>query len=125
MCKEICVSPLPKTWIFDLDGTIVKHNGYKLDGEDSLLDGVKDFFTTMSASDMVVFITSRDEKYKLATEDFLKKNEIRYNHIIYNAPFGERILLNDKKPSGLVTAISINLERDRFLPPSFLVDELL
>jgi hypothetical protein len=22
-------SPLPHTWVFDLDGTIVKHNGYK------------------------------------------------------------------------------------------------
>jgi hypothetical protein len=23
------LSPLPHTWIFDMDGTIVKHNGYK------------------------------------------------------------------------------------------------
>ena len=29
--------------IFDLDGTLVKHNGYKLDGMDTLLEGVKEY----------------------------------------------------------------------------------
>ena len=43
------LSTLPKTWIFDIDGTIVKHNGYKFDGFDTLLDGVKDFFKELSA----------------------------------------------------------------------------
>lgn len=42
--KEIMVSSLPKTWILDLDGTIVKHNGYKIDGKDTLLQGAKQFF---------------------------------------------------------------------------------
>lgn len=37
-------SPLAKTWILDIDGTIVKHNGYKIDGYDTLLEGVKEFF---------------------------------------------------------------------------------
>ena len=36
-------SNLNKTWIFDLDGTLVIHNGYKC-GEDTLLPGVKEFF---------------------------------------------------------------------------------
>ena len=36
---ELVMSTLPKTWILDLDGTLVKHNGYKMDGEDSLLKG--------------------------------------------------------------------------------------
>ena len=34
---EIEMSILPKTWILDLDGTIVKHNGYIEDGFDTLL----------------------------------------------------------------------------------------
>ena len=42
MDNEIVMSTLPKTWIFDLDGTIVKHNGYLLDGEDTLLPGVRE-----------------------------------------------------------------------------------
>ena len=31
---------IEKTWIFDLDGTLVVHNGYK-NGVDELLSGVK------------------------------------------------------------------------------------
>ena len=42
MENKLILSTLPKTWVFDLDGTILKHNGYKLDGEDTLLKGVKD-----------------------------------------------------------------------------------
>ena len=38
------LSPLNHTWLIDVDGTIVKHNGYIIDGQDTLLDGVKEFF---------------------------------------------------------------------------------
>jgi len=41
------------------------------------------------------------------------RNKIRYNFIIFDLPFGERILINDIKPKkNLKTAISINLKRD-------------
>lgn len=43
MSETIVLSPLPKTWILDLDGTLVKHNGYKLDGHDTLLPGAREF----------------------------------------------------------------------------------
>ena len=66
--KEIIVSSLPKTWILDLDGTIVKHNGYKIDGKDTLLQGAKEFFQSIADEDMIVFITSRDKKYKRSEE---------------------------------------------------------
>ena len=35
------MSSLDHTWILDLDGTILKHNGYKIDGKDSFLDGAR------------------------------------------------------------------------------------
>ena len=41
MADVIKLSPLNKTWIFDIDGTVCKHNGYKLDGYDTILPGVK------------------------------------------------------------------------------------
>ena len=44
MSKNIVVSALGKTWILDIDGTVCKHNGYKLDGHDTLLPGAKQFF---------------------------------------------------------------------------------
>ena len=67
--KEIVLSSLGHTWILDLDGTLVKHNGYKIDGAD--------------------------------------------------IPYGERIVINDCKPGGLITSIAINMERDQgeFMKP--------
>lgn len=119
------VSPLRKTWIFDLDGTLVKHNGYKTDGMDSWLEGAKEFLTHISAEDKIIFLTSRTEAEKALTEQFLAKSQVRYDAIIYDAPYGERILINDCKPSGLITAIAINTKRDEFMPDCFEVDELL
>ncbi|WP_411678494.1 hypothetical protein [Caproicibacter sp.] len=125
MCDIIKVSPLGKTWVLDLDGTIVKHNGYKIDGHDTLLDGAKKFLDSLSPDDLIVFITSRTDEYRKMTEDFLKENGIRCDSIIFNAPYGERILINDKKPSGLNTAIAVNTERDRFCEITFAADENL
>ena len=109
---RIEMSALPKTWILDLDGTIVKHNGYKIDGEDSLLDGARGLLAQIREEDMVIFVTSRELQYKDLTEDFLRKNHIRFNHIIYEAPYGERVLINDNKPSGLKMAYAIDSKRD-------------
>lgn len=122
MSEVIKVSSLSKTWIFDIDGTIVKHNGYKLDGHDTLLKGAKEFLDSIPPNDMVVFITSRTDEYRQLTIDFLRVNSIRYDHIIFNAPYGERILINDCKPSGLSMSVAVNTQRDVFLESRFEVD---
>jgi len=102
----------PKTWIIDLDGTIVSHNGYKK-GKDLLLDGVSDFFKkNINVNDIVIITTSRQKKYKNQTIKFLKENEISYNYIIFDLPYGERILINDNKPDGTETTKCISLERN-------------
>ncbi len=123
--KTIVLSSLGKTWILDLDGTIVKHNGYKIDGEDTLLDGAISFFKQIAAEDKVIFLTSRSIELKEKTETFLLSQGIRYDAILYEMPFGERILVNDKKPSGLHTAIAVNTERDVFMDVMFERNEVL
>ena len=110
---DIVLSTLGHTWILDLDGTIVKHNGYLIDGEDTFLPGAEAFLKGIPSQDMVIFVTSRKEEYRGLTEDFLIRHGIRYNHIIFEAPYGERILVNDAKPSGLKMAISINVSRNQ------------
>ena len=125
MFSKLKISPLGHTWILDLDGTIVKHNGYKLDGYDTLLDGALAFLNNVPKGDMIVFITSRTEDYREMTETFLRNNRIWYDHIIFNAPYGERILVNDCKPSGLNTALAVNVERDQFGGIEMEVDERL
>ena len=120
MEKNIVMSTLPKTWILDLDGTILKHNGYKIDGTDTLLDGAKEYLDALPVDDRIVILTSRTDEYRDITLDFLKENNIRYNDIVFNIPYGERIVLNDRKPSGLDMAVAINMDRDCFSAPNII-----
>ncbi|MCI8529298.1 MAG: hypothetical protein HFH82_09135 [Lachnospiraceae bacterium] len=118
--NELILSTLSKTWIFDLDGTIVEHNGYKSRGEDLLLDGVKEYLDNIPLEDKIIILTSRQEAYRAQTLEFLEKNKIRYDEILFQMPMGERIVVNDRKPSGLDMAIAINLDRDHFELPSII-----
>ncbi len=117
MEKNITMSTLPKTWIFDLDGTILKHNGYKLDGTDTILPGAAEYLRQIPETDYILILTSRTDEYKNITLDFLKKNNIKYDNIIFNIPMGERIVINDQKTSGLDMAFAFNLKRDIFELP--------
>ncbi len=108
----LTLSTLPKTWIFDLDGTLLKHNGYKIDGKDTLLKGAAEYIAQIPPEDYILILTSRTDEYRKMTLDFLKENGIRYDKILFNIPMGERIVVNDRKPSGLDMAIAINTDRD-------------
>lgn len=123
--QQIRLSTLGHTWVLDLDGTIVKHNGYLIDGRDTLLPGARDFIQGLPAEDMVVFITSRQEEYREATIDFLANEGIHYDAIVFGAPYGERILVNDAKPSGLNTSVAVSIERDCVWGVEFSIDETL
>lgn len=109
---KLVLSPLPKTWIFDVDGTILKHNGYLSDDGDELLNGVREFFDNIPNKDLIILLTARKEKFIPQLKKFLVEQGIRFDYIIGNVPHGERILINDSKPSGLKTAFAINKIRD-------------
>lgn len=110
--KKIVLSTLPKTWILDLDGTLVKHNGYIIDGHDTLLPGVKEYLSQIEEEDKVIILTSRTEEYRKKTIEFLNAEYISYDVIMFNLPMGERIVINDRKLSGLDMAIAVNVCRD-------------
>lgn len=112
MEKELILSTLTKTWIFDLDGTLLKHNGYKIDGHDTLLGGIKEYLDAIPENDYILILTSRKDEYKDMTISFLQDNGIRYDQILFNIPMGERIVVNDRKPSGIDMAIAVNLDRN-------------
>ncbi len=109
---KLKLSPLGHTWILDLDGTLVVHNGYKLYGKDIFLKGAKEFLQSISEKDMIIFLTSRSKDYAKITEEFLEENGIEYHHIIYDVPYGERVLINDNKDSGLNMAYAVCVDRN-------------
>lgn len=123
MEDKLILSSLGHTWILDLDGTIVKHNGYKLDGQDTFLDGAEAFLKSLPGQDKIIFLTSREESLKERTESFLKEHGIKFECVLYGMPYGERILFNDCKPSGLKMGYAVNRERDRFRKPEVVIDE--
>lgn len=98
----------------DFDGTLVEHNGYKT-GEDKFLPGAKEFLQSIPKDDFVLILTAREKEAREKTEKFLKQNEIRYNEILFEMPMGERILINDDKPSGLKCAYAITPKRNQGL----------
>ncbi len=117
---ELVLSTLNKTWIFDLDGTIVKHNGYKIDGEDSMLPGAKEYLDGIPADDRIIILTSRKMEYEAETVTFLARHGVRYDRILFEMPMGERIVVNDRKPSGLDMAVALNMDRDAFSLPGII-----
>ncbi len=115
MLKEkLKISQLGHTWILDFDGTLVEHNGYKT-GEDKFLPGAKEFLQSIPEEDFILIITAREKDARERTERFLAENKIRYNLMLFEMPMGERILINDNKPSGLKCAYSICPERNQGL----------
>lgn len=122
MSNNLILSPLAHTWIFDVDGTLCVHNGYK-SGGDIILDGVKELFSQIPEDDMIILLTSRKSEEKENLVKFMSDNGLRYNHIIFDAPMGERILINDNKPSGLKCAYAVNKKRDASLKIGILIKE--
>ncbi len=108
---KLRLSTLPKTWIFDLDGLLVAHNGHKAGG-DRLLPGVTAFWATLSPSDVVIVLTARTAAEVPAIREFFSAQNLRIDHLVPGCPVGERILFNDDKPSGLRMAHAVGLPRD-------------
>lgn len=117
---KLVLSTLPKTWVFDLDGTLLKHNGYKIDGYDTLLEGAKEYISSIPLEDKIIIFTSRTDEYQKMTIDFLSEHGIRYDNILFNMPMGERIIVNDRKPSGLEMSVAMNIDRDKFELPEII-----
>ncbi len=123
--QTLTLSNLPHTWLIDIDGTIVKHNGHKIDCSDTLLEGISEFFANLPKDDKVILLTARSANEVVNLKAFFAKHKIRFDLIISDLPFGERILINDIKPSGLKTAFAINKKRDEKFDIKVEIDENL
>ena len=117
MGKPLVMSTLPKTWILDLDGTLLLHNGCRMPEGDQVLAGARAFLDGLPREDYILILTSRAQAEADSTLAFLREQGIRYDKILFDMPMGERIVVNDRKPSGLDMAWAVNLDRNQFAPP--------
>lgn len=109
--RYIKLSSLRHTWILDFDGTLVVHNGYK-SGDDRFLPGALEFLHKIPRDDFVIILTARENEARERTIEFLKKYNIKFDAIFFEMPMGERILINDTKPSGLCCAYAVSPNRN-------------
>jgi len=105
-----------KTIFMDIDGTIAKHQetlSSMLDNPIELNDGVLDKIIEWRSKDYyLVITTARPEGTRSTTVRQLAEAGIFYDQLVMGLPTGKRIILNDKKPNGSLTAGSVNLERN-------------
>ena len=112
MIKFNRFSKLDKTWLIDIDGTILVHNSHLKSGN-KILENSKNFLLNIPKTDKIILLTGRPKKYKSETIKYLRKHKIKFDNILFDLNIGERILINDKKPDGLKTAYAVNLKRDK------------
>ncbi|SMH41173.1 hypothetical protein [Azospirillum agricola] len=120
------LSPLPKAWFIDVDGVIVRHNGHLGPEGDSLLPGVREFWARIPDDDTIIVVSARKEHERAATLAALERWGLRHSAALFGLPPGERVLINDTKPSGLITAHAVAVPRDAGLGGvSFTIDPTL
>jgi phosphoglycolate phosphatase-like HAD superfamily hydrolase len=105
-----------KVIFLDIDGTLLKHHNDGLSAilteEPELLPGVIDKLNEWEAKGYkIILVTGRSESMRGATERQLESLGIFYSALMMEVT-GDRILINDKKPSGRVAASAINIDRN-------------
>jgi hypothetical protein len=107
----------PKTIFVDIDGTLVlhgppgstAHTEYRM----SVFPGTIQKLNEWDAKGYnIILTTGRRESMREVTEKQLREVGIFYDQLIMGIGGGPRILINDKKSDGTLTAYSINLDRN-------------
>ena len=101
----------------DIDGTLVKHapltDSAKKTHKLELLPGTIEKLTEWEKNGYrIILTTGRKECTRTATEQQLQEAGIFYDQLIMGVGRGPRIVINDIKPDGMLTAYSINLVRN-------------
>jgi hypothetical protein len=79
----------------------------------SLLPGVQEKFQEWREKDYyIILTTARPEGCRSTTESQLVSYGLFWDKLVMGLPVGPRVLINDVKPSGLQTAIAVNLLRN-------------
>lgn len=107
----------PKTIFLDIDGTLVKHKplceNTLGDSPLELLEGTLEKLTEWDLKGYrIILTTGRKDSLREATEQQLNNLGIFYDYLIMGIGGGDRILINDKKSDGRITAFAICPDRN-------------
>ena len=108
----------PKTIFCDIDGTLIEH---AVPWESSLptyemkiLSGTLEKLAEWDRKGYnIILTTGRKESLRNVTEKQLSEVGIFYDQLIMGLGGGQRVLINDLKPDGSLTAGAINLNRNQ------------
>jgi len=108
---------LPKTLFLDIDGTLIEHKNPHLTSLPShkmnVLDGTIDKLLEWNKKGYTIILTTgRRKSNRKVTEDQLREAGIFYDQLIMGVGRGPRVVINDIKPEGTLTAFSVNLIRN-------------
>ena len=108
-----------KTIFCDIDGTIAVHRDCLHDMISvnmELLPGVLFKFAEWREKDYyIILTTARPEDCRSVTEAQLMHCGLFWDQLVMGLPVGPRVVINDKKPNGLVTAEALCIERNKGL----------
>lgn len=106
----------PKTIICDIDGTILKHHGNltkQFTTPAELLPGTIEKLNEWDRKGyQIILLTGRKEPMRKTTEEQLANLGIFYDKLVMGVTSGERILINDEKPTGEKTAFAVSIKRN-------------
>ena len=106
---------MKKTIFCDIDGTLIEHYGNQTQqlSNPKLLKGTVDTINSWDrAGYNIILVTGRRESTRKITETQLSSLGIFYDQLVMGIGGWDRVLINDKKSNGRITAYAYNLERN-------------
>jgi len=106
-----------KTLFLDIDGTLGKHENPSktslLSHKMEVLDGtIEKLLEWNKKGYTIILTTGRRESNREVTVKQLQEAGIFYDQLIMGVGRGPRVVINDIKPDGMITAYSINVVRN-------------
>jgi len=104
----------PKVFFIDIDGTICKHSISSILGQSDmeLLPGSLEKLHEWRLKGYHIILTTGRPVSREHTEGQLEKAGVPYDLLIMGLGGGKRILINDTKPDGAITAKAYSIKRD-------------
>lgn len=106
----------PHSILTDIDGTLVKYDYDVAVGNSDdavLLPGAKQKMDEWwNKGYDIILTTGRNERLRARTERQLARLGLRYHQLVMGLTGGVRVLINDTKPDGTITAKAYSIDRN-------------